>query len=69
MLIRAVGSKEENMNECCKEIDRLSSFILKNYPEEIGRGNFSGGESAVDVAIRLLKKLQVHEAFKEFEKK
>lgn len=36
-----------------KEVDRLSSFIMENCPEEIGRGD-PGGESAVDVAIRLL---------------
>lgn len=38
------------------EIDRLAAFILRYYPHEIGVGNFQHGESAVDVAIRLLSK-------------
>jgi len=37
---------------CESEIDRLADFILKNYPYEIGKET---SESAVDVAIRLLK--------------
>ena len=39
-----------------QEIDRLADFLLKNYPNEIGKGDFVHGESAVDVAIRLLSK-------------
>lgn len=42
-----------------EEIDRLSKFILKEYPLELGRGNFKDGESAVDVAIRLLSREDV----------
>jgi hypothetical protein len=36
------------------EINRLADFILKYYSQEIGLGNPIEGESAVDVAIRLL---------------
>lgn len=36
------------------EIDRLAAFILAHCPDEVGRGNPREGESAVDVAIRLL---------------
>jgi DNA repair exonuclease SbcCD ATPase subunit len=36
------------------EINRLADFILKYYGQEIGLGNPIEGESAVDVAIRLL---------------
>lgn len=35
------------------EIDRLAAFILREYPHEPGRTGIS--ESAVDVAIRLLR--------------
>jgi len=41
---------------CGKEIDKLAAWILKNIPEEIGKGNPKEGESAADVAIRLLDK-------------
>ena len=34
------------------EIDKLTEYILKEYPDEPGK---PGGESAVDCAIRLLK--------------
>jgi len=37
-----------------KEIDRLADFLLKHYSDEIGKGDPVHGESAVDVAIRLL---------------
>ena len=43
---------------CCREIDRLASWILSCYPEEIGRGDPVHGESAVDVALRLLERLR-----------
>lgn len=38
------------------EIDKLANFLLTRYPDEIGKGNSIDGESAVDVAIRLLSK-------------
>lgn len=38
------------------EINRLAEFISLNYRDEIGKGDPVNGESAVDVAIRLLKK-------------
>lgn len=37
------------------EIDRLAKWILANCPEEIGKGNPITGESAVDVAIRMMR--------------
>jgi len=43
------------VNPAESEIDRLANFILENMPEQIGKGNPQGGESAVDVAIRLLR--------------
>jgi len=45
------------MNEI-SEINRLSKYILLEWSEEIGHGNFRTGESAVDVAIRLLKEFK-----------
>lgn len=39
-----------------EEIGRLADFFLKNYPDEIGVGDPANGESAVDMAIRLLTK-------------
>jgi hypothetical protein len=38
------------------EIDKLADFLISKYPEEIGKGDYLYGESAVDVAIRLLSK-------------
>lgn len=38
------------------ETERLANFLLQNYSNEIGKGNLFIGESAADVAIRLLKK-------------
>jgi len=47
---------------CCSlasnEIDRLANYLLKHFPHEIGRGDPIHGESAVDVAIRLLTMLK-----------
>lgn len=39
------------------QIDRLSEFLLANFPGEIGRSNYQVSEGAVDVAIRLLSAL------------
>ena len=44
------------MTQAQKEIDRLAKFLVSNYADEIGKGNPREGESAVDVAIRLLRK-------------
>jgi len=41
------------MNQAEKETGRLAKFILKEFPKEPGKHT---SESAVDVAIRLLKK-------------
>lgn len=38
------------------QIDRLADFIMENFGHEIGRGNPKEGESAVEVAIRLLSR-------------
>jgi hypothetical protein len=40
--------------QAVSEIDRLAAFLLRWFPDEIGRGDPQNGESAVDVAIRLL---------------
>lgn len=37
-----------------REIERLAQFLMANYQGEIGAGSPQQGESAVDVAIRLL---------------
>jgi len=49
-----------------KEIDRLAKFILRHLDYEIGRGNLQNGESAVDIAIRLMSycKVPEHRLFK-----
>ena len=47
---------EIDEEQCAKEIDRLASFILKELSHELGKGDSVNGESAVDVAIRLLSK-------------
>ena len=53
MVGRVLGSRSE--------IDRLSKFILDKMPEEIGRGKeYRDGESAVDIAIRLLEQRLAH---------
>jgi hypothetical protein len=44
-----------------KEIHRLAEFLLRNYSNEIGKGNPKEGESAVDVAIRLLTPIKCEE--------
>jgi len=38
------------------EIDKLASYILAVWADEIGAGDPIHGESAVDVAIRLLER-------------
>ncbi|MDQ3816288.1 MAG: hypothetical protein M3362_01190 [Acidobacteriota bacterium] len=43
------------MNTADQEINRLADFLMAKYPAEIGKGNPEVGESAVDVAIRLLQ--------------
>jgi len=45
-----------------KELARLSSYLLAHWHEEIGAGNRVHGETAVDVAIRLLRRLEKIEA-------
>lgn len=37
-----------------KEIDQLATFILSAFPHEPGRGDAKNGETAVEVAVRLL---------------
>lgn len=43
------------MNQSEQEIERLASYLLKHHEDEIGRGDPVNGESAVDVAIRLIE--------------
>ena len=61
----------KDYNKICRqhrkrEIDRLAKFILRHLDYEIGRGDPQNGESAVDVAIRLMSYCQVpeHRLFK-----
>lgn len=42
------------------EVNRLASYLASCWPEEIGRGDPASGESAVDVAIRLLESRAGH---------
>lgn len=46
--------EDETMTQAEKEIDKLADFLMQHYPRELGLGNLAHGESAVDVAIRLL---------------
>ena len=46
---------------CTKEIERLGQFILNELSDEIGRGNPVNGESAVDIAIRLMKEFKSYD--------
>ena len=41
----------------CTQCEHLATYILENYPQEVGRGDPVHGESAVSVAIRLLQEL------------
>lgn len=43
------------------EIDRLADYLMEAWGHEIGLGD-PAGESAVDVAIRLLKRLEAVDA-------
>ena len=43
---------------CVAEIDRLAKYILRVCPDEPGKGDPKHGESAVDVAIRLIGELK-----------
>lgn len=51
--------KEETIKS--KEINKLADFLLRKFPDEIGVGNQKEGESAVDVAIRLLARYKVQD--------
>lgn len=42
------------------QIDDLSRCILEHHAAEIGRGNPTEGESAIEIAIRLLEPLRVN---------
>ena len=52
-IIRPMAKK--SVRVCTKEIDRLADFLMENYQAEIGKGDPINGESAVNVAIRLLQ--------------
>lgn len=45
------------------EIGRLAEFLMKYYPDTLGEGDPIHGESAVDVAIRLLSEKAGIESF------
>lgn len=44
-------------NPYAAEVNRLHSFLMTNFPKEMGRTNVPNGEGPVDVAIRLLQGL------------
>lgn len=46
------------------EIDKLAGFILAHFADEIGAGDPVHGESAVDVAIRLLGRMAGNSYFR-----
>tara|TARA_Y100000310_G_scaffold337181_1_gene423604 strand:+ start:2358 stop:2807 length:450 start_codon:yes stop_codon:yes gene_type:complete len=41
------------------EFERLSSWLLKQFPDQIGKGNFHKGESVRKIIMRLLRPLSV----------
>lgn len=45
---------ETEQDAAVREIRRLADWILANRPDEIGAGDLQNGESAVDIAIRLM---------------
>jgi hypothetical protein len=45
-------------SQASTEIDRLAEYPMVNFQSEIGKSNRREGESAVDVALRLLEKLR-----------
>jgi len=50
---------EQELERSCKEqIDDLAKFIMRVCPDEIGVGDPVHGESAVEVAIRLIGELK-----------
>jgi len=48
------------------EIDRLAEFLMRYYQDDIGTGDPVHGESAVDVAIRLLSENIVRQIVRDF---
>ena len=63
LIDEAIIEMEKSLSEI-REVDRLAEFLLSKSPHEIGRGDFVNGESAVDVAIRLLNEQSEREAIK-----
>jgi hypothetical protein len=51
-----------------EEVDRLADYLMEAWPHEIGQGDPAHGESAVDVAIRLLKRLEAYDASSQTQK-
>lgn len=49
---------EERTKKSSLNRDRLAEYLMVNFQSEIGKGNRREGESAVDVALRLLEKLR-----------
>lgn len=43
------------------QIGRLADYLMSHFPDEIGAGDPVHGEGAVDVAIRLLSRLEAVE--------
>ena len=46
--------KSEYLASLQVQLEKLSSYLSLNHGEEIGRGDPRNGESAVEVAIRLM---------------
>ena len=44
-----------------QQTTRLANYLMEAWPDEIGAGDPVHGEGAVDVAIRLLKRLKALE--------
>lgn len=57
-LARDVEALYSSPVQCKSEIDRLANFIMAEFPREPGRVGPPDGESAVDVAIRLMTDLK-----------
>ena len=58
--LKSATDRSMIINKSIQEIERLSGFILKELPDEIGAGDLVHGESAVDVAIRLLEEWKLY---------
>ncbi len=49
-------AERDSFDQTQNEIDKLAEFLQTHYPNEFGKGSFRRGESAVGVALRLLRR-------------